>query len=427
MWSFCPKHCKKEYWRYDSLSFLSRKSFVNFSSSVFLKTRLMKIAYFDTIAGISGDMTLGAFVSAGVPLEILRDGIKKLGVSGIELEASHIPKNGITAVKLSVIVSEAKAHHRHMKEIIELIDGSALGIRIKEDSKKIFMEVGKAEASVHGIPVEKVHFHEVGAIDSIVDIVGTAICLDYFNIESVYSSAVKLGSGGFVESEHGKLPVPAPATVEILRGYPTVMTEISHELTTPTGAAIIKALSCGVLTSEEIKVGQIGYGAGSRDIPGIPNLLRIMIGKIRLEAEGDECILMETNIDDMNPEIFPYLIEQLLTTGARDAFLVPIIMKKGRPGVLVSALVERSMVDEVVSIFFRETTTLGVRMQRVERRKLIREEREVDSVFGRIRMKVARYSGSEKLIPEFEECKRIAVETGLPLQDVYRRLQVEFS
>ncbi len=387
----------------------------------------MKIAYFDTIAGISGDMALGAFVSAGVPLEILRDGVQQLGVQGIELEASHIQRNGITAVKLNVVVSETKVRHRHLKDIIDLIDRSSLGIRIKEDAKKIFMEVALAEAFVHGIPVEKVHFHEVGALDSIVDIVGTAICIDFLGIESVFSSAIKLGSGGFVESEHGMLPVPAPATVEILRGYPTIMTDIPYELTTPTGAAIVKALSRGVLTSEELKVGQIGYGAGSRDIPGVPNLLRIIIGEVSSEDERDECVLVETNIDDMNPEIFPYVIEQLLAAGAKDAFLVPIVMKKGRPGVLLSVLVDRSMVDAVASILFRETTTLGIRMQRVERRKLVREEREVDSVFGRVRMKVTQNGGSEKLIPEFEECRRIAKETGHPLQEIYRRLVAEFS
>lgn len=386
----------------------------------------MKIAYFDTIAGISGDMALGAFVSAGVPLEILRDGVQQLGVQGIELEASHIQRNGITAVKLNVVVSETKVRHRHLKDIIDLIDRSSLEIRIKEDAKKIFMEVAGAEAFVHGIPVEKVHFHEVGALDSIVDIVGTAICIDFLGIESVFSSAIKLGSGGFVESEHGMLPVPAPATVEILRGYPTIMTDIPYELTTPTGAAIVKALSRGVLTSEELKVGQIGYGAGSRDIPGVPNLLRIIIGEVSSEDERDECVLVETNIDDMNPEIFPYVIEQLLAAGAKDAFLVPIVMKKGRPGVLLSVLVDRSMVDAIVSILFRETTTLGIRMQRVERRKLVREEREVDSVFGRVRMKVTRNGGSEKLIPEFEECRRIATETGHPLQEIYRRLVAEF-
>jgi pyridinium-3,5-bisthiocarboxylic acid mononucleotide nickel chelatase len=387
----------------------------------------MKIAYFDTIAGISGDMALGAFISAGVPLEILREGVRQLGVEGVELEASHVQKNGITAVKLNVVVSETEAPHRHLRDIIGLIDASSLGERIKESAKKIFMEVGKAEAFVHGIPIEKVHFHEVGALDSIVDIVGTAICLDYFRIESVYSSVVKLGSSGFVESDHGKLPVPAPATVEILRGYPTVLTDISYELTTPTGAAIIKALSRGVITNEEITVSQVGYGAGTRDIPRVPNLLRIMIGEIASGEDRDECILIEANIDDMNPEIFPYVIEQFLTAGAKDAFLVPVVMKKGRPGILLSALVGRTKVDEIISIFFRETTTLGVRMQAVERRKLVREERIVETVYGLIRMKVVQQGGSERFIPEYEECKRIAKEKGIPLQEVYRRLMAKFS
>ena len=387
----------------------------------------MKIAYFDTIAGISGDMTLGAFISAGVSLEVLQEGIRKLNLQGIEIEASHVQQNGITAVKVDVFVSEKDVRHRHLGDILNIIDDSSLDDDIKADARKIFMELARAESAVHGIPIEKVHFHEVGALDSIVDIVGTAICLNAFGIDVVYSSIVKLGSGGFVKSDHGMLPIPAPATVEILREYPTMLTDIAFELTTPTGAAIIKALSRGTLGTETIKVMQVGYGSGSHELAGTPNLLRILVGEIISGEERDECTLIEANIDDMNPELYPYIIEKLLSAGARDAFLVPVIMKKGRPGILISVLTSSSGLDDVVDILFRESTTLGIRMHRVERRKLIREEREVETEFGRMRMKVEFRGSSEKHIPEFEECRRIAIEKGLPLQEVYRRLLKQFS
>jgi uncharacterized protein (TIGR00299 family) protein len=386
----------------------------------------MRIAYFDTIAGVSGDMTLGAFVSAGVRLEDLQGMIPQLGLQGVEIQASHIIRNGITAVKIDVVITEQHEGHRHLRDIMSMIDESALNKKVKENAKIIFLEIGKAEAKVHNTKIEKIHFHEVGALDSIVDIVGAALCVDLLKIEKIYSSPVKLGSGGFIGTEHGNLPLPGPAAVEILKGYPTVLTAIPFELTTPTGAAIIKALSSGVITNEKIVIEETGYGAGTREIAEVPNLLRIMVGRMADSYEEDEVVNIETNIDDMNPEVYPFLLDQLFAQGAYDSYLVPVLMKKGRPGVLLSVLAHRAQLDMILGIIFSQTTTLGVRIQPVERKKLRREEREIQTRFGKVRVKVIHREGREQIVPEYEECKRLALGTGTPLIEIYSILERDF-
>ena len=387
----------------------------------------MKIAYFDTIAGISGDMTLGALVSAGVPLDELNKELQALGIGGFELQARHIERNGMVATKVDVVISEQPHYHRHIKDIEELIEKSSLPDNVKERSKKIFREVAIAESKVHNIAIEKVHFHEVGAIDSLVDIVGVSICLEKLGIQAVYSSPIKVGSGGTVKSQHGVLPVPTPATMEILKDYPILLTDVPFELTTPTGAAIIKALSRGILTAEKIQVSAIGYGAGEREIEQLPNLLRVFIGNLEQNYLADEIVSIETNIDNMNPEIYPYVIEKIISAGAHDAYLIPILMKKGRPGIILSALVERVKIDRILDIIFRETTTLGVRIQPIERKKLPRSAKQVQTSFGTVTAKVIIFEGKEQLRVEFEECKRIAAEKNLPLAEVYRKLENELS
>ena len=387
----------------------------------------MKIAYFDTIAGISGDMTLGALVSAGVPFDELHKEIHALGIGGFELQARHVERNGMVATKIDVVISEQPHYHRHMKDIEELIDKSSLDAGVKERSKKIFNEVAIAESKVHNTAIEKVHFHEVGAIDSLVDIVGVSICLEKLGIQAVYSSPIKVGSGGTVKSQHGALPIPTPATMEILKDYPVVLTNIPFELTTPTGAAIIKALSLGVVTTEKIRISSIGYGAGQRDLEQLPNLLRVFIGYIDPKYLADEIVSMETNIDNMNPEIYPYVIEKLLSAGAHDAYLIPIIMKKGRPGIILSVLAERSKIDLLQDIIFHETTTLGVRIQPVERKKLPRSSKQVQTSFGIVSAKAITIDGKDLLRVEYEECKRIAIEKNLPLAEVYRKLEKELG
>lgn len=370
-------------------------------------------------------MTLGAFVSAGFRFDNLVSELTKLGLPGFELEAQHVERNGIAATKIDVVISEQPKYHRHYADIVELIGKSDLPSSVKESAKKIFYEIAVAEAKVHNSTIEKVHFHEVGAIDSLVDIVGTAICLNHFGVEAVYTSPVKVGNGGFVSSQHGQLPVPTPATMEILKGYPTVLTDIPQELCTPTGAAIIKACSLGILNAERLKVESVGYGTGSRELEKIPNVLRVLIGEMVNSDEKDQIVNIETNIDDMNPELYPYIIELLLAEGARDAFLTPVVMKKGRPGVVLSVLVDRSKVDPVLKIIFRETTSIGVRMHTMDRRKLIRDQKEVQTSLGLIRVKSVINDGKECLIAEFEECKRIALEKHLPLKDVYRIVEKE--
>jgi len=387
----------------------------------------MKIAYFDTIAGISGDMTLGALVSAGVPFDELNKELQALGIGGFELQARHIERNGMVATKVEVVISEQPHYHRHMKDIEELIDKSSLTHNVKERAKKIFREVAIAESKVHNTHIEKVHFHEVGAIDSLVDIVGVSICLEKLGIQAVYSSPIKVGSGGMVKSQHGALPVPTPATMEILKDYPILLTDVPFELTTPTGAAIIKALSQGVLTTEKIQISAIGYGAGGREIEQLPNLLRVFIGTLEPNYLADEIVSIETNIDNMNPEIYPYVIEKLLSAGAHDAYLIPILMKKGRPGIILSALAERAKIDRMLDIIFRETTTLGVRIQPIERKKLLRSTKQVQTSFGIVSAKVIIFEGKEQLRVEFEECKRIAAENNLSITEVFRRLEKEIS
>jgi hypothetical protein len=385
------------------------------------------IAYFDTIGGISGDMVLGAFVGAGMPFDILNSELSKLNLPGFELGISHRERSGIVATKIEVIVSEQPGHHRHLKDIHAIIEDSSLSENVKDRAKRIFQEVAKAEAAIHDSTIEQIHFHEVGAVDSIVDIVGAAICMEYFKIDEVYSSPVKVGAGGFVNSAHGKLPIPTPAALHILKDYLIVLTDIQHELTTPTGAAIIKALSKGTIPLAKLKISSIGYGSGTKDFAEIPNLLRIMIGHIEEGYETDSVVLVETNIDDMNPEICPYVIEQLMSAGALDAYVVSAVMKKGRPGVLLSAIAEQGTLDAVLAVLFRETTTLGVRILPVERRKIPRSSRNIQTSLGTARVKVVVHEGQERLIPEFEECKRIAKEKNLPLKDVYRVLEREIG
>ncbi len=387
----------------------------------------MTFCYFDTIAGISGDMTLGALVDAGLSFDTLVGELRKLNLPGYELQAGRVERNGIAATKIDVVISEQPKYHRHYADIVALIDRSELSSAVRERAKKIFYEIAVAEAKVHQSTLEKIHFHEVGAIDSLVDIVGTSIGLEALGVESVYSSPVKLGSGGFVNSQHGLLPVPTPATVEILKGYPTVLGDIPFELTTPTGAAIIKANSSGTLDLAQMNVKAVGYGAGTRDLEKVPNLLRVFLGELRSGHESDEVISIETNIDDMNPELYPFVIEQVLAAGARDAFLVPVVMKKGRPGVVLTVLADPGDLDKVVRIVFRETTSIGVRISPMRRRKLGRTAREVQTSVGAVRVKSVVHEGKEILIPEFEECKRVAQQRNLPLKEVYRLLERELT
>jgi uncharacterized protein (TIGR00299 family) protein len=387
----------------------------------------MKIALLDSIGGIAGDMTMAAFVSAGFPIDELSGEIRKLDIGHVELVARHVVRSAITAVHIDVVVPQPEGHHRTLKEIESIIEGSTLGSMVKQRAKAIFTLIAQAEAKVHNTTLERVHLHEVGALDSIVDIVGVAVCLDYFGVDQVYATPVRLGSGGTITTQHGTMPVPAPATLEILTGYPTVMTRHPYELTTPTGAAIVKALSAGPLDEEVLVPEAVGYGAGTKEFPELPNLLRVVIGSLRTSHEVEEILVVETNIDDMNPQVYPYLIESLLASGAHDAYLVPIIMKKGRPGILLSVMVARPQLDTVVDVIYRETTTIGLRIMTIGRRKLPREHTERQTSFGQVKVRAVVRNGREVAAPEYEECKRIAKEKHLPLLDVMRALERELG
>ena len=387
----------------------------------------MTIAYLDTIAGISGDMTLAAFVHAGVPFDELVNALKRLPLDGFELAAEHVKRNAIDAVRIHVMVSEQPRYHRHPKDIADLIDRSTLSASIEDRAKTIFHVLAVAEARVHNTSVERVHFHEVGAVDSIADIVGVAICLDILGIDTVYSSPVRLGSGGLIQTQHGTMPTPAPATLEILKGYPVVLSPVADELTTPTGAAIIKALSAGTLRYETLAVKAIGYGAGTKEFKELPNLLRVIVGTLPGVQETDEIVVIETNIDDMNPQVYPFLLEQLLAAGANDAYLIPIIMKKGRPGMVLSVMVQPGKEQTVLDIIGRESSSIGVRLHTVARRKLPRREVVVQTSFGPVKAKAVQRPDREVVTVEFEECRRIAEEKGLPLVEVMRRMQDELA
>ncbi len=384
-----------------------------------------RVLYFDCYAGISGDMTVGALLDLGVDPEELLAQLRKLNLEGWFVQVGRGQKNGISGTKFDVILDhpgetgqqhEMPHQHRNLYDIELIIDHSTLSDQIKASSKNIFAELARAEAKIHARPIEAVHFHEVGALDSIIDIVGTAICLDLLGVEAIYASPVNLG-GGLVNCAHGTLPVPAPATLEILQGVPVYSSGIQAELVTPTGAAILKVLACDFIPLPSLTVEQTGYGMGTRDLMEMPNLLRAILGYRK--ATG-EYLLLETNIDDMNPELYSYLLPLLLENGALDVYLASIMMKKNRPGTLVSVLCKSSDAHRLQAILFAETTTLGIRRLQVEREELERRLENIDTSLGTVRVKVAYREGKIlKYAPEYEDCRRIAAKKGLPLRAVY--------
>jgi pyridinium-3,5-bisthiocarboxylic acid mononucleotide nickel chelatase len=383
----------------------------------------MRIAYFDCFSGVSGDMILGALIDAGADLHQLESELGKLNVSGFTLKAEKTTRKGISGTRF--LLDADRTHtERHLADIQRILDHSSLADDIKMRAKLIFRDLARVEAKIHNTNPEDVHFHEIGGLDSIIDIVGSLIVMKMLSIETMYASRIPVGTG-FVESDHGVLPLPAPATLELLKGIPVYASSIEKELVTPTGIAILKHLVQGFGTIPEMKIERIGYGAGSRDLK-IPNMLRVWIGEkeAKQEYEEDEIILMETNIDNMNPEIIGYTSERLLERGALDVFMTPIFMKKNRPGTMLSILVTPDKLDETISIIFAETHSLGVRFQRLERRKLPRELITVDTSFGPIRVKVSRIDTEKKIIsPEYEDCREIALRRGIPLRMVYEEAQ----
>jgi pyridinium-3,5-bisthiocarboxylic acid mononucleotide nickel chelatase len=391
----------------------------------------MKTALLDIFTGISGDMTIAALLDAGASFDYLKSECAKLNFSGYELKISKLKRSQIEATKFDVVIHENQHAHRDLENIFKLIDDSTLSDNVKKNSKRIFETIGQAEAKIHNVPVEKVHFHEVGAIDSIIDIVGACICLENMGVNRVLSTPVKLGKG-LINTQHGVMPNPAPATLEILKDYPVEFTNIDFELTTPTGAAIVKTLSGGVYDnnfSGNIKIESVGFGSGTFDIKESPNLLRVMLCEIEESKylNKEKLVQVETNIDDMNPQIYPYVMQKLFDAGALDVYYHDIIMKKGRPGILLSVLASENILNNVLEIIYSETTTLGVRIIHIDRHKIEREIKEVDSSFGKVKVKVIEKNSSVKFIPEFEECKRLAQSLGKTFIEIYNQLMGELN
>ena len=381
---------------------------------------IMKIAYFDCFSGISGDMILGALLDLGVPFDYLRGEFDGLPVGGYSLEARHEWRGAIRGTRVRIVCEPQPP--RDYAAIRELIGGSGLDPWVRETSMAVFLRLAEAEARVHGVPVSHVHFHEVGALDSILDVVGAAAALRFLGVEVVAASALPLG-GGFVETDHGRLPVPAPATVLLLSGAPVYDDGVRRELVTPTGAAILTTLAGSYGSVPEMTLDAAGYGVGTHLSADPPNVLRVLLGRQSAALRHRSLLLLETNVDDMNPEIYNYLFDKLLTVGALDVNLIPMQMKKGRPAVLLRVLAEPALRYKLSDILFSETTTLGVRCQDVERIELPREERSIETPLGPCRVKAVRLpSGRERLIPEYEECRRLAVAHGLPLLRVYEEV-----
>ena len=387
----------------------------------------MTIAYFDCFSGISGDMVLGALVDAGVPVDHLRSELGKLGLSGYSLSSERVLRSGIGATKVDVRLNIVDEPVRTLDDIRGIVNGSSLPPAVKQKSLNIFRRLADVEAKVHMTTVDKVHFHEVGAVDAIVDIVGAVIGMEYLGITDIVSSPLNLGSGT-ARTAHGNLPVPAPATSELLEGVPAYGSTAGIELTTPTGAAIITTLASSFGPLPQMQFVKTGYGAGGRDLPHQPNVLRLMLGEFPTANRDDGTLLIETNIDDMSPQVYDHLIEKLLAQGAPDAWLTPIIMKKGRPAVLLSVLAGKATLDRLTDIIFRETTSIGLRIQEVGRKKLHREVREVSTRYGTVRVKVSSRDGEVlTATPEYEDCKRLAEENQVPLKQIIEEAKAQFG
>jgi uncharacterized protein (TIGR00299 family) protein len=390
----------------------------------------LRHVYFDCFSGISGDMVLGALVDAGADLRVIESELSKLGLEGWSISAERVKRGQIFGTRVKVETSEGH-HHRGLSIILDRIEKAQLAPRAADRARRVFTRLAEAEAKVHQMPVEQVHFHEVGAVDSIVDIVGAAIGFELLGIDAFACSPLDVGSGQ-VRTAHGLLPVPAPATAELLKGAPVYTSGIVKELVTPTGAAIATTLSTRYSEIPRMTLSAIGYGAGSSDLAEKANVLRIVIGEVVVTEPGEHwdapVTVIETNVDDMSPQIYGYFAERVLAAGALDVFSAPVQMKKNRPGLLITILAEAGNVTRLIDLLFRETTTIGVRMHEVRRKTLDREFVPVMTAFGEVTMKVSRMNGTVlNAAPEYEDCQRIAAEKGIPLKQVMATASFEFQ
>jgi hypothetical protein len=376
----------------------------------------MKTAYFDAFSGLSGDMMVGALLDCGVDFKNLEAALASLPLKGSRLSCRRKTVSGIAAVKFDVEVTEAQPE-RHLSQILAMIEASSISAAAKRRARAIFEVLADAEAKVHHMTSEHVHFHEVGAVDSIMDVVGTAWALEELGVGELLVSPLPMGTG-FARSQHGIIPVPAPATAELLAGFTVRMGDGPAEMVTPTGAAVLRALGRSAPMPLNFEIEKIGYGAGTREYEDRPNVLRIMIGHERSTLDSDELIEIAANIDDLNPQIYDHVMERLFSTGARDVTLTPTIMKKGRPAITIAVLAEPARRDALAKVLFAETSTIGVRFHPVARLKLRREIREVETRWGRIKVKFSEGDGAITATPEYDDCRRIATEQNVPLKTV---------
>ncbi len=377
----------------------------------------MRVAYFDCFAGVAGDMILGALIDAGLAPGDLESDLAGLRVSGYRIRWSKTERNGIAGTEF-IVETDEEGVDRTAGEILALVESSDLVPEVKSVSTKILRELAAAEAEIHGLPLEEVRLHELGGLDTIVDVVGAVSGLRRLSVAAVYASPIHVGTG-FVECRHGTLPVPSPATMALLDGVPVRSSGIESELATPTGVAILRVVAKTFGPMPSMRVRATGYGAGTRSLP-IPNLLRVSIGEVGGTYDADEIAVVETNLDDMSPELIAYAVESLLAKGALDAFVAPVFMKKNRPGSVLTVLAPPDRLDEVVETIFAETTTLGVRVSRVGRRLLLRSTLTVPTRFGPLAAKVGEVGdGPVKISPEYEVCRKAAIAHGVPLKDVY--------
>ncbi|MCX6347059.1 MAG: nickel pincer cofactor biosynthesis protein LarC [Actinobacteria bacterium] len=399
-----------------------------------------KILYIDCFSGISGDMMLGALIDLGVDFNFLKEELKKIKIEGCEIECIKVKKSGIAASKFEVKVTGSQTH-RSYTDIQELINKSTLNHRSKEIALAIFETIASAESIVHIMEKGSVHFHEIGAVDSIIDIVGTAILIAKLAPDKVISSDIPLGRG-FIHTMHGMLPVPAPATLEILKNLPVYTGDFDFEVTTPTGAAIVKTLASGFGGIPIMKIKSIGFGSGSIEVKGMPNLLRIISGELcevnknetgsdafgEFETEHEDMILLSANIDDLSAEIIGFILGKLFEAKVPDAWTEPVFMKKNRQAIKISILCRPEEVKIALDILFKESSTLGVRSQSVKRYQLKREVKTINLSYGEVEVKIGYYKGEiSSVSPEYESCRKLALKTGRPLKEIYRDATCSFS
>ncbi len=388
----------------------------------------MTTAYFDCLSGVSGDMVLGAVVDAGLEPDRLQQEVDRLAV-GARLRCESVSRCGLRATRVRVEIDgqapEQEHHvdpghppHTHLKDLLARIDGSALAEADKASARRVFRRLAEAEAEVHGVDVESVGLHEAGSLDAVVDIAGAVAGLRLLGVTRVYSSALHCGTGT-VECAHGRYPLPAPGVLALCRGVPLVQTDLQAELVTPTGAALITTLAEGFGPAPAMRLDTVGYGAGARDLEQAPNVLRLRLSDPAAAAGGQRCVVLEANVDDMNPEVYGYLFERLLEAGARDLYVTPVLMKKNRPGHLLSVLADPAHLEAVSDVVLGETTSLGVRHYEVERRVLERSTLSVETEFGPVRVKVARLNGRRRVAPEYEDCAGLARSRRVPILSVY--------